>query len=167
MARLPQYLTIGEAARRSGVATSTLRFYEKRGLIRSVRTSGNHRLYHREMLRRVSVVRVAQTLGLTLNEIANALADLPDQRTPTKRDWERLSKRWRDQLDDRIAQMERLRDKLTRCIGCGCLSLRTCALYNSQDHAAATGSGPRFLLDEPPEMDKVARTEDFRVGRQT
>jgi len=162
MARTPQFLTIGEAARRSGVATSTLRFYEKRGLIRSVRTSGNHRLYHREMLRRISVVRVAQSLGLTLNEIAEALADLPDQRTPTKRDWERLSKRWRSQLDARIAQLEQLRDKLTRCIGCGCLSLRTCALHNPRDQAAATGSGPRFILDQSPGSGEIANPDDRR-----
>lgn len=148
MAGIPQYLTIGEATRRSGVAASTLRFYEKRGLIWSVRTSGNHRLYHREMLRRISVVRVAQTLGLTLDEIASAMAELPNRRTPTKRDWERLSKRWRDRLDARIAQLQRMREKLTLCIGCGCLSLKSCALHNREDRVAAAGSGPRFLLDE-------------------
>jgi MerR family redox-sensitive transcriptional activator SoxR len=147
------YLTIGEASRRSGVAASTLRFYEKRGLIRSVRTSGNHRLYHREMLRRISVIRVAQTLGLTLEEIAEAMAELPNQRTPTKRDWERLSRRWRGQLDARIAQMQRVREKLTRCIGCGCLSLKSCALHNRDDHVAAAGPGPRFLLNDTPDSD--------------
>lgn len=153
MAGNSAYLTIGEAARRSGVATSTLRFYEKRGLIRSVRTSGNHRLYHREMLRRISVVRVAQTLGLTLDEIAGAMAELPNQRTPTKRDWEQLSRRWRSQLDARIAQMLRVRDRLTRCIGCGCLSLKSCALHNRGDHVSASGPGPRFLLNESPNSD--------------
>lgn len=147
MEKPADYLTIGEAARRSGVATSTLRFYEQKGLIRSLRSSGNHRLYHRQMLRRISVVRVAQTLGLTLEEIAHAMAELPDQRTPTKRDWERLSKKWQAQLDDRIAQMQRVRDKLSRCIGCGCLSLKSCALYNRGDHASAAGPGPRFLLN--------------------
>lgn len=149
MARTSQYLTIGEAAWRSGVATSTLRFYEKRGLIHSLRTSGNHRLYRRETLRRISVVRVAQSLGLTLNEIAEAMSGLPEQRAPTKRDWERLSRQWRSQLDARIARMERLRDQLSRCIGCGCLSLKTCALHNRDDHVAADGAGPRFLLQEP------------------
>lgn len=153
MAKSLGYLTIGEASRRSGVASSTLRFYEKRGLIRSVRTSGNHRLYHREMLRRISVVRVAQTLGLTLEEIAEAMAELPNRRTPTKRDWERLSKRWRGQLDARIAQMQRVREKLTRCIGCGCLSLKSCALHNREDHVAATGPGPRFLLNDTPDSE--------------
>jgi MerR family transcriptional regulator, redox-sensitive transcriptional activator SoxR len=101
------------------------------------------------MLRRISIVRVAQTLGLTLDEIAKAMAELPSQRTPTKRDWERLSKRWRGQLDARIAQLQRMREKLSRCIGCGCLSLKSCALHNPGDHVAATGSGPRFLLNEP------------------
>lgn len=148
MAKAPQYLTIGEAARRSGVATSTLRFYEKRGLIRSLRTSGNHRVYHRETLRRISVVRVAQSLGLTLNEIAEAMAELPERRTPNKRDWERLSRRWCGHLDARIVRLQRLRDQLTRCIGCGCLSLKTCALHNRDDHVGATGAGPRLLLDE-------------------
>ena len=142
------YLTIGDVSRRSGVPTSALRFYERRGLIRSTRTDGNHRMYHREMLRRISVIRVAQTLGLTLKEISEAMGDLPDQRTPTKRDWERLSKKWRGQLDERIAQMQRMRDKLTRCIGCGCLSLKTCTLHNREDYVAADGAGPRFLLSD-------------------
>jgi MerR family transcriptional regulator, redox-sensitive transcriptional activator SoxR len=140
------YLTIGEVSRRSGVTASALRFYERRGLIRSTRSEGNHRMYHREMLRRISVIRVAQTLGLTLNEILEAMCDLPDQRTPTKRDWERLSKKWQGQLDERIAQMQRMRDKLTRCIGCGCLSLKTCTLHNREDYVAVDGAGPRFLL---------------------
>ncbi len=151
MATVEKYLTIGEASKRSGVPTTTLRFYEKRGLIRSIRSDGNHRLYHREMLRRISVVRVAQTLGLTLSEISNALSDLPDQRTPTKRDWERLSKRWRKQLDERIAQLQRMREKLDRCIGCGCLSLKSCAFYNREDHYAELGSGPQLLLHETPD----------------
>lgn len=159
------YLTIGEASRRSGVAASTLRFYEKRGLIRSLRTAGNHRLYHREMLRRISVIRVAQSLGLTLQEISDAMAELPDQRTPTKRDWEKLSKRWRRRLDERIAQMQRIRDKLTRCIGCGCLSLRSCALHNRGDHVATSGPGPRFLLSEPPSSEQACGDmPNVRVG---
>lgn len=113
----PAYLTIGDVSRRSGVTASALRFYERRGLIKSTRSEGNHRMYHREMLRRISVIRVARTLGLTLSEISKAMSDLPDQRTPTKRDWERLSKKWQEQLNERIAQMQRMRDKLTRCIG--------------------------------------------------
>lgn len=144
------YLTIGDVSRRSGVTASALRFYERRGLIRSTRSAGNQRLYHREMLRRVSIIRVAQTLGLTLKEISEAMGELPDQRTPTKRDWEKLSKKWQRRLDERIAQMQRMRDKLTRCIGCGCLSLRSCALHNREDHIAADGAGPRFLLGEYP-----------------
>ena len=150
MARLGAYVTIGEAARRTGVASSTLRFYETRGLISSTRSVGNQRRYHRSMLRRVAVVRVAKTLGLTLDEIAEALATLPEGRTPTKRDWERLSLKWRRDLDARIAQLERMRDTLTRCIGCGCLSLRSCSLYNAGDRAAADGAGPRYLIDGLP-----------------
>lgn len=150
MTKLAKHLSIGDVARRSGVATSTLRFYEKRGLIRSVRTAGNHRLYHREMLRRISVIRVAQRLGLTLVQIADALASLPEGRTPTKRDWQRLSKRWQDLLDTRIEQMQRMRDKLTFCIGCGCLSLKSCALYNRDDHVASRGAGPRLVLEDVP-----------------
>ena len=148
MAKGTAYLTIGDVSRRSGVTASALRFYERRGLIRSTRSAGNQRLYHREMLRRISIIRVAQTLGLTLKEISEAMGELPDQRTPTKRDWEKLSKKWQRQLDERIAQMQRMRDKLTRCIGCGCLSLRSCALHNREDHIAADGPGPRFLLSD-------------------
>ncbi len=142
------YLTIGEAATRAGLATSTLRFYEARGLIASVRTAGNQRRYHRAMLRRISVIRVAQTLGLTLEEIAEALAELPNKRTPTKKDWERLSRRWQRHLDRRIDHLQKVRDKLTGCIGCGCLSLKRCALYNTGDHAATLGAGPTFLFNE-------------------
>jgi MerR family redox-sensitive transcriptional activator SoxR len=142
------HLSIGDVSRRSGVPASTLRFYEKQGLIRAVRTTGNHRLFHREMLRRISVIRVAQSFGLTLQEIADAMAALPEQRTPTKRDWERLSKAWRNRLDQRIAELQRMRDKLSRCIGCGCLSLKSCALHNRDDHIAESGPGARFLLAE-------------------
>ena len=110
-------------------------------------------MYHREMLRRISIIRVAQTLGMTLKEISEAMNELPDQRTPTKRDWEKLSKKWQGELDERIVQMQRLRDKLTRCIGCGCLSLRSCTLHNRQDHIAADGPGPRFLLSELPDSE--------------
>jgi len=151
LARLAAYLTIGEAARRCGVAASTLRFYEARGLIHSVRSAGNQRRYHRSMLRRISIIRVAQTVGLTLEEIATALAELPNARTPTKRDWERLSMKWRAELDARIVQLQQVREKLTRCIGCGCLSLRSCSLYNAGDRVAARGAGPRYLLGDSPD----------------
>lgn len=153
MPRRDNYLTIGQIALRSGLATSALRFYETRGLIKSVRTEGNQRRYHQSTLRRIAVVRVAQSLGLTLEEIAGALASLPDGRIPTKRDWEVLSTRWRAQLDERIERLQTMRDKLTGCIGCGCLSLQRCSLYNPGDRAAAFGSGPRFLLGDSPEVD--------------
>lgn len=149
------HLTIGEAAERSGVSTSTLRFYESRGLISAERTAGNQRRYHRSMLRRISVIRVAQNIGLTLQEISDALAELPDGRTPTKRDWEKLAKQWRDKLDDRILQLERMRRYVTQCIGCGCLSLKICALYNQEDHAGSSGQGPRYVLDELPDFDNL------------
>jgi MerR family transcriptional regulator, redox-sensitive transcriptional activator SoxR len=143
---LPGSLTIGELAARSGVATSALRYYDRLGLIPAARSTGNQRRYPRSALRRVAFVRVAQRVGVTLEEIANALASLPDDRTPTKADWERLSRAWKAQLDERIELMERLRDRLTGCIGCGCLSLRTCTLYNPADVLAADGTGPRIML---------------------
>lgn len=146
------FLSIGETARRSGVATSTLRFYESRGLISSNRIGNNHRRFHRAMLRRIAIIRVAQTLGLSLREIGAAFETLPDGRTPTKRDWARLSASWGRQLDQRIADLQNLRTRLAGCIGCGCLSMQTCALYNSGDEAAHLGSGPRYLLgDNPPQ----------------
>ncbi len=141
-------LTIGEFAARSGVAPSALRFYEKEGLIRSARTSGNQRRYQRSELRRVGFIRIAQQVGVSLDEIREALSALPENRTPTKADWSRLSARWRKRLEERIALMERLRDQLTGCIGCGCLSLQRCKLINPEDRLAATGPGPRKLLGE-------------------
>ncbi|HAM03410.1 MAG TPA: redox-sensitive transcriptional activator SoxR [Acidimicrobiaceae bacterium] len=141
-------LSIGEVAERSGMATSALRFYEDQGLISSERTSGGHRLYNRAVLRRLAFIRVAQRVGLSLADISAALGELPAGRTPTKDDWERLSRRWRGHLDERITLLERLRDQLTSCIGCGCLSLRTCALSNPEDAAGALGSGPRYLLGD-------------------
>jgi MerR family redox-sensitive transcriptional activator SoxR len=153
MKNTDNYLSIGEAARRSGVATSTLRFYESRGLIHSIRVSGNHRRYHRAMLRRISIIRIAQTLGLSLREIAGALETLPDQRTPDKKDWTKLSTSWGKQLDLRITRLQNLRDKLSGCIGCGCLSLKKCSLYNADDEAAQLGSGPRYLLGDKPSGD--------------
>lgn len=143
-------LTIGEVAERCGIATSALRFYESRGLIESIRTSGNQRRYPRAIIRRVAVIRAAQSLGLTLEEITTALADLPAGRTPGKRDWERLSRAWRERLNRQISDLEQLRDKLSSCIGCGCLSLKSCALFNTGDRAAANGPGPRYLLGDRP-----------------
>jgi MerR family transcriptional regulator, redox-sensitive transcriptional activator SoxR len=139
-------LSIGELAARSGVAPSALRYYEQLGLIRARRTGGNQRRYETSQLRRVAFVRIAAQLGLSLDEIRRALESLPDSRTPTKADWERLSRRWRQRLDEQIALLERLRDDLTGCIGCGCLSLKSCALYNPGDTLAAEGTGPRRLL---------------------
>lgn len=139
-------LAIGDLARRTGVAPSALRFYESRGLIDSTRSDGGQRRYPREVLRRVAFIRVAQHVGLSLDEIGEALALLPDKRTPRARDWERLSTVWRDRLDERIALLQALRGELSSCIGCGCLSLKRCALYNPSDGAASLGSGPRFLL---------------------
>ena len=144
-------LTIGEVAERAGVATSALRFYEKEGLIRSTRTEAGHRRYGADVLRRVAFISVAQRIGRSLSEIRTALESLPDTRTPTRTDWEKLSKRWRTGLDDQIALLERLRDQLDSCIGCGCLSLDTCGLYNAEDRASRLGAGPRYLLgDERP-----------------
>src|SRR5262245_30338990 len=136
-------LTIGELAARSGVPTSALRFYERLGLITADRTAGNQRRYARAMLRRVSFIRIAQRVGLSLDEIAEPLATLPSGRTPTKADWARLSARWRTRLDEQMALLERLRDRLTGCIGCGCLSLRRCQIVNPDDELTAEGPGPR------------------------
>lgn len=153
MAALPTRLTIGELSARSGLATSALRFYEAEGLITAARTLGGQRRYDRATLRRVGFVRAAQQVGLSLEEIRTALATLPDRRTPTKADWARLSRGWRPMLDARISELERLRDRLTGCIGCGCLSLRRCSLYNPDDVAAARGDGARYLLgDDPPDV---------------
>src|SRR3954454_17796588 len=139
-------LTIGELAARSGFAPSALRYYEGLGLITSTRTSGNQRRYERSMLRRLAFIRTAQRVGLSLEEIEAALATLPSNRTPTKADWTRLSRGWRSRLDTRIAQLQRLRDTLDSCIGCGCLSLKRCNLSNPGDVVAPRGPGP-VLLD--------------------
>ena len=151
MPALPNSLTIGDLAARSGVRTSALRFYESRGLITSQRTAGNQRRYARETLRRVAVIRAARVLGLTLEEIERALSQLPEARTPNRRDWERLSATWRSSLDGRIAELEALRDRLSGCIGCGCLSLENCSLLNSDDRAADRGAGARYLVGDNPE----------------
>ncbi|MBV8430150.1 MAG: redox-sensitive transcriptional activator SoxR [Solirubrobacterales bacterium] len=141
-------LSVSEVAHRSGVAASALRFYEERGLITAHRTSGNQRRYERGVLRRLAFIRVAQRVGLSLEEIGDALGSLPGRRTPTDRDWERLSRLWRDRLDERLRLLEGLRDDLSSCIGCGCLSLQRCKLYNPEDGAARLGSGPRYLLGD-------------------
>ena len=138
-------LTIGQLAERSGVAPSALRFYEDRGLITSERTTGNQRRYPTSTLRRVAFVRTAQRVGLSLEEIRTALADLPDGRTPTKADWHRISNAWRPRLDEQIRRIELLRDKLDSCIGCGCLSLRSCYLTNPDDEMAERGPGAVLL----------------------
>ena len=144
-------LTIGEVAERAGVATSALRFYEERGLVRSERNESGHRRYHPEVLRRVSFIRIAQRVGLSLAEVSEALASLPDERTPTSKDWATLARAWQPRLDEQIAVLTRLRDELDGCIGCGCLSLSSCGLWNPDDAAASLGSGPRYLLsDERP-----------------
>ena len=143
-------LTIGHLAERAGVATSAIRFYESRGLISSVRTTGNQRRYEQSTLRRIAFIRTAQRVGLTLDEIGQALATLPDGRTPTRSDWARLSKAWRPRLDEQIERIERLRDRLDSCIGCGCLSLKTCALNNPGDVAGEFGPGPVYLEPQGP-----------------
>ncbi len=148
MGALPETISIGELAKRSGVATSALRFYEQRGLLTSERSEGNQRRYRRAALRRVAVIRAAQTFGLTLGEIKQAMDALPADRAPTKRDWERLSTNWRDRLDRRIADLQRLRDDVGGCIGCGCLSLQTCALFNADDRAGVRGPGARWLMGD-------------------
>ena len=138
-------LTPGQLSERSGVAVSALHFYEREGLITSRRTSGNQRRYHRETLRRVAFIRISQRVGIPLSEIRDALEKLPDGRTPTRRDWAKLSTDWRANLDERIDQLTRLRDSLDGCIGCGCLSLGSCALVNAHDRLGELGPGARVL----------------------
>ena len=145
-----ELLTIGEVARRSGVAASALRFYEERGLIRSERAGSGHRRYPRSVLRRVAFVVFAQRIGLTLDEIGTELAKLPPDRAPTRRDWSRLSSGWSARIDDRIAELQRLKAGLTECIGCGCLSLERCQLSNPRDRAASLGPGPRYWIGDRP-----------------
>jgi MerR family redox-sensitive transcriptional activator SoxR len=135
-------ITIGQLSERSGVATSALRFYESKGLIAAERTTGNQRRFPQSTLRRVAFIRTAQRVGLGLDEIGEALSTLPGNRTPTKADWHRLSNTWRPRLDEQIRRIELLRDRLDGCIGCGCLSLRTCSLMNPGDELAEAGPGP-------------------------
>ncbi|MFC5358804.1 redox-sensitive transcriptional activator SoxR [Azospirillum himalayense] len=138
-------LSVGEVAERSGVAVSTIHFYESKGLIASWRSSGNQRRFPRDVLRRIAVIKVAQRLGVPLATIAEALKTLPDGRTPTAEDWKRLSAAWKADLDERIAVLTKLRDGLEGCIGCGCLSLGECPLRNPWDELSEDGPGPRLL----------------------
>lgn len=146
-------LTISEVARRSGVAASALRFYEERGLIASERAGSGHRRYPRPVLRRIAFIVFAQRIGLTLDEIGAELAKLPGDHPPTRRDWSRLSGTWTSRIDDRIAELERLKLGLTECIGCGCLSLDRCHLANPDDRAGGRGPGPRFWIGDRPLSD--------------
>jgi MerR family transcriptional regulator, redox-sensitive transcriptional activator SoxR len=147
---MTQTLSIGEVAERAGIAPSALRFYEREGLIEAARSGGGQRRFRREVLRRVAFIRAAQNVGLSLDEIKEALASLPNSRTPTAADWGRLSASWRPRLDAKISELERLRDRLDSCIGCGCLSLGECRLSNPDDVAARLGPGPRWLLGNAP-----------------
>jgi MerR family redox-sensitive transcriptional activator SoxR len=148
MAASSQLLTIGEIARRTGLAVSAVRFYEARGLVKAIRTSGNQRRFLRSDIRKLSFALIAQQLGMTLSEIEAELARLPEGRAPTREDWEAASKKLQASVERRIAMLERTRELLGACIGCGCLSLDKCALYNPADRAARGGSGPRFLLGD-------------------
>lgn len=140
-------LTVGQVATRSGVAVSALHFYEREGLITSRRTAGNQRRYKRETLRRVALIRIAQRVGIPLARVADVLAMLPDGRTPTRQDWQKISQCWKDELDQRIHRLQQLRDSFTDCIGCGCLSIDRCALANPYDKLSDEGPGPRRLED--------------------
>lgn len=140
-------LTISEVSKRSGVAASALRFYEERGLIQSERAGSGHRRYPRAVLRRIAFIVFAQKMGLTLEQAGEELAKLPANRVPERADWAKISSRWSRLIDERIAELERLRAGLTQCIGCGCLSLRHCQLANPGDRAARLGAGPRYLID--------------------
>jgi MerR family redox-sensitive transcriptional activator SoxR len=146
---MPDLLTIGEVARRSGVAASALRFYEERGLIESERAGSGRRRYPRPVLRRIAFIVFAQRVGLTLDEIGTELAKLPPDRAPARDDWSRLSSTWTERIDDRIAELQRLKAGLTECIGCGCLSLDRCQLANPGDRAARLGPGPRYWVGDP------------------
>ena len=160
---MPELLTIGEVSRRSGVAASALRFYEERGLIASQRAGSGHRRYPRPVLRRIAFVVFAQRVGLTLDEIAGELAKLPPDHAPTRRDWSRLSSGWSARIDERIAELERLKAGLTECIGCGCLSLDRCRLANPGDRAGGLGPGPRYWVGDRPLGQPTSRAEASRA----
>ena len=163
---LPDQIPIGVLSARSGVSTSALRFYESRGLIAASRNPGNQRQYPRHALRRVAFIRAAQRVGLSLDEIEGALAGMPADRAPAKADWARLGRAWRPRLDARIRELEKLRDELTGCIGCGCLSLRTCRLINRDDVAAVDGAGSYLLADRNAAETKVGASGAARVTRR-
>ncbi|MDE3086928.1 MAG: redox-sensitive transcriptional activator SoxR [Acidobacteriota bacterium] len=162
---MEQLLSVGEVAERAGLAASAVRFYEAQGLIAARRAESGHRRFRRDVLRRLAFVRVAQRVGLSLEEIAEALSGLPEDRAPTKAEWARLSRGWRARLDERIALLEGLRDGLSSCIGCGCLSLRTCALSNPGDWAATLGPGPRYLLGDASGPAPAGTERKKRTGR--
>lgn len=145
-------LSAGQVAARSGVAVSTIHFYEAKGLVHGWRSAGNQRRYRRDVLRRVAIIKIAQRLGLPLSMIKKAIDSLPGGRTPTANDWKQLSAGWRDELDRRIALLQRLRGQLDSCIGCGCLSLRVCQLRNPGDNLSEQGSGPRLIAEDPHEQ---------------
>ena len=146
---MSQLLSIGQVADRVGLSVSAIRFYEDAGLVQPTRNNGGQRRFHRSDLRRLSFVLIAQQLGFTLEEIKAQLMALPDARTPTQADWSRMSKNFRGILDERIAQLTRMRDRLDGCIGCGCLSLKNCELYNPEDRAQRSGTGPRYIIGDP------------------
>jgi MerR family transcriptional regulator, redox-sensitive transcriptional activator SoxR len=158
-------LTVGQLAERSGATVSALHFYEARGLISARRTAGNQRRYPRIMLRRVAFIRASQRVGIPLARIADALDTLPARRTPTARDWARLSAAWCQELDDRIAALQDLRDRLTGCVGCGCLSLTDCQLANPDDTLGASGAGPRRLSARPPSAEPLSAAPGDGQGR--
>ncbi|MEM7427990.1 MAG: redox-sensitive transcriptional activator SoxR [Pseudomonadota bacterium] len=145
------WLSIGQLAGRTGLSVSAIRFYEAKGLIAPGRNTGGQRRFRRSDIRRLSFVQITQQFGFSIAQIRELLHSLPEERTPNQRDWSRISRQIRSELDRRIETLERLRNNLDGCIGCGCLSLKRCALYNPQDSAAQTGPGPRYLLDRPPE----------------
>ena len=154
MTKIETTLSIGEIARRTGSAVSAIRYYEDEGLIQAERNRAGQRRFIRSQVRRISFILIAQELGFSLNEIKNQLDQLPNGRTPTKRDWEKMSSHFREELNIRIERLEGLRDKLDGCIGCGCLSLDACRLYNKDDRAARKGNGPRYLLGDVAELNE-------------
>ncbi len=160
-------LTIGEFASRAGIASSAIRFYEEKGLIFSQRNAGGQRRFLADQLRRVAFIKAAQAAGISLDEIRAALNTLPAQRTPSKADWEKISAGWRDQLDQRIANLTALRDRLSSCIGCGCLSLSACALYNPEDKIRHFGNGARYLNGNRPDDLATIDTEQKNTGKST
>ena len=150
--------SVGEVAERCGIAASAVRYYDDRGLIESIRTPGGQRRFQRDTIRRIAFITAAQAVGRSLDEVAEALASLPDERTPTHADWNRVASTWRPRLDEQIERLVALRDQLDACIGCGCLSLERCAMYNPADVAARLGPGPRYLLGET--LDDATGTVD-------